>query len=179
MKPKVSYQPCSLRCVVLLPFFYVFMFCIALPPFFFKFHVISLFLHLHWWWQITQLVTVHIPPWKRDQVSNSPLMFRNKDIYVHILLLYSFSSASPQYLKCRLVKLWGYLTECSRLALIIGLHIHIIFVATFVATQRDTSLTCLQLIVCRITWSRFACQDFQREKDSISGFLSWTQRTWF
>jgi hypothetical protein len=27
------------------------------------------------------------------------------------------------------------------------------------------------------TGSGFACQDFLREKDSISGFLSWTQRT--
>jgi hypothetical protein len=26
------------------------------------------------------------------------------------------------------------------------------------------------------TRRRFACQDFLREKDSISGFLSWTQR---
>jgi hypothetical protein len=27
------------------------------------------------------------------------------------------------------------------------------------------------------TWKRFTCQDFLREKDSISGFLSWVQRT--
>jgi len=27
------------------------------------------------------------------------------------------------------------------------------------------------------TWREFACQDFLREKESISEFLSWTQRT--
>jgi hypothetical protein len=27
------------------------------------------------------------------------------------------------------------------------------------------------------TWRGFTCQDFLREKDSISGFLYWTQRT--
>jgi hypothetical protein len=27
------------------------------------------------------------------------------------------------------------------------------------------------------TWREFACQDFLRENESISGFLSWTQRT--
>jgi hypothetical protein len=27
------------------------------------------------------------------------------------------------------------------------------------------------------TWRGFTGQDFQREKDTISGFLSWTQRT--
>jgi hypothetical protein len=27
------------------------------------------------------------------------------------------------------------------------------------------------------TWRGFACRDFLREKESTSGFLSWTQRT--
>jgi hypothetical protein len=46
--------------------------------------------------------------------------------------------------------------------------------------KRDVKMPCKQVsltIGARWgTWREFACWDFEREKDSISGFLSWTQR---